>query len=646
MGSDEVLPAAPPPATPRWRRSAVIAVAAFVAALLFGAWLSRSGWRPPPSDAEVLHLDRAQFAKTVRPEARAVAGESAPPSLLRPLPDLWRRHDDGDSGYGWYRVPFRLDRVPDGPWAIAISFAHTSLQVQLNGADIAEASDFHDPALEPQSSQPRLVPIPPALLHPGENLIDVRLRVEQDLHGGLSAIDVGPMREVEDRYLADRFWRADLPRALDVTLLVAAAFVLLLWVRRPREDLYPWFAALCTVWALRGFYTSGDGWWLRLLNRDAGIGSHDLFLGSTMLLGCALLLVVVDRYARRPQPTLEYTALAFGVSATLLVAPLGPLGLEPLNGALHAIAAAFALLAARTVVSMTRREPGWGNGLIAAGSAFMLAMAVHDALVADDLIAYTPTNWLVFGPPVLLSTVLLALGGRYFEAFDEAEGLNRELEQRVAERARDIERQYERIAALERAHAIAEERERLMRDMHDGVGSQLMSTLAALERGTLPSGQVGALLRACIDDLRLVIDSLDVGEQSLPAALANLRYRLEPRLEASGLALAWHVDAGAGAQLGPGALLHVLRVVQEALANALEHAQATRISVHVRAQAGELLVEVTDDGIGLPAPGTPVQGRGLANMRQRARSLGGDLETAALSPGTRVCLRIPAATPG
>jgi signal transduction histidine kinase len=603
-----------------------------------------------PSDA-IRVLTDAAFVKTARSDdGDGSASDAVMPWQPRSLPDLWRTHGVAESGYGWYRLAFALDEVPRVPWAMYIDFAETSFSIRLNGTEISTDVDFDAPTLNPSSSQPQLVTFPSSLLRLGTNRIDIRLRVEQDIEGGLSAVEVGPREPLQARFAEARFWRAGLPGSLNLSVLVAAAFMLLLWLRRPNDTIFPWFSALGVVWAVRGFYISGDDRWLRALHERIGLASNDLFLGSTLLLGCALLLVVVNRYAHRREPAFEYGALAFCVFSTLLVAPMGRLVFEPLDAAGHAIAAVLAVLATRSVVVMTWREPRWENALIAAGLAFMLGTALHDGLVAADLVAYTPTRWLVFGPPVMLASVVLAMGGRWFEAFDEASRLNRELEQRVAERAHDIERQYEHITALQRRNAVAEERERLMRDMHDGVGSQLMATLSAVERGRLPAAQVGGLLRQCIEDLRLVIDSLDAGEHRLVAALANLRYRLEPRLEAAGLALGWSVDPHAGDRLAPGEVLHVLRVVQEALTNAMKHAHASRLEVQVRDDdaSGMLYVEITDDGIGA-APAESAaraiaggEGRGLDNMRQRARGLRGDLEVVSSAPrGTRVRLRIP-----
>ena len=228
--------------------------------------------------------------------------------------------------------------------------------------------------------------------------------------------------------------------------------------------------------------------------------------------------------------------------------------------------------------------------------------------------------------------------------------LNRELEQRVRERTAQLEHTHARMRALERSAAIAEERDRLMRDMHDGVGSQLMTTLDAVERGHLDPTGVGALLRECIDDLRLVIDSLEPSGQSLQIALANLRYRLEPRLQAAGMTLGWEVDDTPVAP-APGQVLQIMRIVQEALANALRHARASELRLRLQVHGGALCIEVSDNGRGLSLPANPPPGaapphaqRGLRNMRLRAHHLGGELRVHATEQGTQVELRVPGHT--
>ncbi|MFQ5341835.1 MAG: sensor histidine kinase, partial [Anaerolineae bacterium] len=142
-------------------------------------------------------------------------------------------------------------------------------------------------------------------------------------------------------------------------------------------------------------------------------------------------------------------------------------------------------------------------------------------------------------------------------------------------------------------------------------------------------------VREAIDGLRLDVEQ--------PGGLAEaLRMHLQDFATRTGLA----VD-GAGIEdpgdLSPEVALHVLRIAQEALTNARRHAQASRVSVRLARQDGHLELTVADDGSGFE-PGLPQDRHrvGLASMRERARSLGGQL-TLATSPGqgTRVTVRVP-----
>jgi signal transduction histidine kinase len=252
---------------------------------------------------------------------------------------------------------------------------------------------------------------------------------------------------------------------------------------------------------------------------------------------------------------------------------------------------------------------------------------------------------MAYGGPLLLCALVFALAESYFHTYDQARAQTAELERRVNERARELEATHERLRALERQATVAGERERLMRDMHDGIGSQLITTLEAVERGGTDGPQVAALLRECMDDLRLMIDSLEPDAFALQMALGNLRYRIEPRLQAAGITLQWEIDDGV-ALASPGAALHVLRIVQEAIGNALKHARATRLALACRREGEALVVTIADDGCGIVAADGSVPAsaqRGLRNMQLRARQLQGTLEVASGERGTTLTLRVPLA---
>jgi signal transduction histidine kinase len=235
----------------------------------------------------------------------------------------------------------------------------------------------------------------------------------------------------------------------------------------------------------------------------------------------------------------------------------------------------------------------------------------------------------------------------------ESDDIRLDLELRVKEREQLLKRNYERIRASERLQAESQERQRIMQDMHDGLGSQLMSALMLVERGGVGQDQFAQILRESIDDMRLAIDAMSTDDADLAAALGNLRFRMEPRFRAAGISLSWDArrlpeELGLHSDI----VLPILRIVQESLTNALKHSRAKTIKVVLAAESsGEqrlLDIRVSDNGCGITEGKTP--GRGLLNMRARAQKIGAQIrfETTA-SVGTTIHLRAligPGQSPG
>jgi len=187
----------------------------------------------------------------------------------------------------------------------------------------------------------------------------------------------------------------------------------------------------------------------------------------------------------------------------------------------------------------------------------------------------------------------------------------------------------------------------LIRSLHEGLGSTLMSTLVALERGAMPPAGVLEVLRECIDDSRIVIDSLEPIGHDLVVLLATMRHRLGPRLQAAGLTMRWEVkDLPLLPWLGPSQALQVMRIVQEALTNVLKHARASSVRIATSqatdaAGVARVVIEIDDNGVGFDflASGG---GRGLSNLKSRARELDATVAIdSERAKGTRVTLTLP-----
>ena len=565
--------------------------------------------------------------------------------IRRTLPDNWRTTNPGLSGYGWYRVAFVLAQPPAEPWAVYLPTVASTYELFLNGVAIGSSGGMTGPIAR-SMGVPRLDPIAPQLLHAGENRIELRLRVAPNLRGGLGPLTLGPRSAVEALYDADYFARVTMPRSLNIALIFVGLLVLLLWLRRPAEAIYGTFAALAIVWSIRNFhYTASPAW--------MPSGLWEAYILGSLGVVVVLLWLFILRFTATDSPRAERWVTrgsVAAIAAVAAVAVLDPSAASAIRIPWYLLCAAIGAWTIALLVGYGRRPANrrrTGVWVILAAAMITLALGLTDLAVSAQLLPFGPAARMAYGAPVLLCALVFALADDYFRTYDQLSSLNTDLERRVAERALELQRTHQRVRALERVTTLAGERERLMRDMHDGIGSQLITTLDAVERGGHGADDVAAMLRDCIDDLRLMIDSLEPDDESLLVALANLRYRLEPRLAAAGMALDWQAHRSVGLP-APGSVLQVLRFVQEAVTNVLKHARASRLRVSARTEAGELVLEVEDDGHGIgpacaPGAGAAHPGRGLANMHSRAAQLGGTLQISSTGAGTLLTLRVPMA---
>jgi signal transduction histidine kinase len=203
---------------------------------------------------------------------------------------------------------------------------------------------------------------------------------------------------------------------------------------------------------------------------------------------------------------------------------------------------------------------------------------------------------------------------------------------------------------LRAARAVAttareDERRRLRRDLHDGVGPLLAGQLLtvdslrlAAERGVRPEDLLAHLegqARAAITEVRRI--SRDLQPAALDAGLGPALESEVERFRTAGLDVRLRLSLADG--LPAAVEVAVLRIVSESLANVVRHAEARPASVEVEVDGGWLEVRVVDDGRGF-ADGS-AEGVGLVSMRERAEALGGRIEVESGPAGTRVCGRIP-----
>jgi signal transduction histidine kinase len=198
------------------------------------------------------------------------------------------------------------------------------------------------------------------------------------------------------------------------------------------------------------------------------------------------------------------------------------------------------------------------------------------------------------------------------------------------------------IRSAELGRAVAEERARVAREIHDGLAQYLfaVSTHAQMLEAGTPVEEVGPQLKEAAalaqQEARFAILALSSASGTAPFDSALSRY--VEFLTADG-ELAVDLEIDPGIRLAPDEQIEIFRIVQEGLGNIRRHANATRAEVVIgKRPSGERFVAIEDDGEGFP-PGAKTTGQGLRNMRDRASSIDGGFSVRS-RPGLGTALEV------
>jgi signal transduction histidine kinase len=537
----------------------------------------------------------------------------------------------------WLRVAYEIPRGAAGPMALYLPRVEgASVQVAVfDGSNWRVVWDGSDRWRE-QWNRPVIVDLGDAP-EAGQSLqVAVGLMHFAGHEMGVTRLQIGPRQALH----ALASWREVLqltaPQVGSLTFLTLGCFALAYWRGRRAEHAYLLFFLSSLAWWMGNLHyyspmpTDLDAyhwfWWMT-----------DASLSWTML----TVYLFTLRFDHRRSPRVERALLIFVGAMSVLTMPLASLPWHT-QVQQHTVNLVVAVLVVSWLSALAWRGATrefrvitvalWGTDLL----------GVHDLLMVANVLPPDSIYMLPFASSMLFLAFLYAVQIRYSQAIAEVEQLNSSLERKLAEREHEVRVNHERISGIEREQALLLERQRLMRDMHDGLGSTLMSSLVLVEQGKLDSPAVAELLRECVDDLRLVIDSLEPMGQDLVTLLASLRHRLGRRLEGAGLKMHWDVeDLPPLEWLQPHDALQVMRIVQEVLTNVLKHAQAATVRLATRAHHESVTVLIEDDGAGFDTT-QDMRGRGVRHLYQRAGRLGGRIILdSAQGQGTRVRLELP-----
>jgi signal transduction histidine kinase len=543
-----------------------------------------------------------------------------------------------DAGYHAVRIHFDLDRVEDQGLALVPVVGSDNFQARVNGTLVFAEGRMHLPDQSYHGQFRGTLRVPASTLHSGKNeLVFTLVRGTADPYFFVGQSTLGQYQAVR-AYYAPRAFMLNQYLTISLTIaLLVAAIGLIVWLRGGLNGYFLWLAVLAICWAMGILYNEiADP----VIRGKARLGLMTLFM--TLLPVAWLNLVNAwDRKQLRwvPPASLALTAACIAAFWWILWADWKG-GLDTIYAYVTIFSGVMAL---GTTVLLLRKLPGlqldrrWE---------FAIYLALCMVLLRDGINAFTNYfhyDLLEMSVPVLLTALVIAFIARDVRLFRSSEQIAAMLQTQLTQRTAELEAAHGREKDLVRSQAHQAERQRIMRDMHDGLGSQLMSMLLAARRGVAKPAAVAEGLQSVIDEMRLLIDSMDSVGESLGSAFAMFRERVQGRVEAAGMAFNWHDDSqGRLPDMGPREVLQVFRIMQEAVTNALKHSTGTALSISIAPspQAGRSIrIVIADNGGGL-GKANP-RGKGMDSMTARAEGIGGKLQVQSGAEGVSVFLDLP-----
>ncbi|MCR2745339.1 sensor histidine kinase [Limnobacter parvus] len=531
------------------------------------------------------------------------------------LPDSWDTTQPDFEGQGWYQIDFVLDPGKPKPDTVFLPRAIMNAHAHLNGQWIGGQGTLEG-NLTRHWNHPYLFQFSPELLNSGNNTLMIQVAGYKNYRSGMGRVWLGPGHLMVPLYESSYRWQVT-GSMLATLVALASGLLLLLFAKVFREQEGFVFLGLAViVFAVRNIGYFLD--WIPLPHAQWGQLVHSLHAWFA-----ALYLIFLIQYMSLEWTWIRRALWAYAISVSVLT--LAASGQEILQFTFWLLLPIIPMVFLLNILLLTYswRNRSFEGAILACSSLLFALLSIRDLSIMLDMLPLESILLSQYTGIMLFVSACWIIYQRYRDLLKDLEVSNESLNSELVIREEQLFRQFNLLRKVEQQRAKDDERRRIMQDIHDGVGSSLVSALNLSEIRPLSQDEMREVLQECLDDLRMAIDSLDPQSDDLLALLGNFRWRYERRLKATGVNLVWTVgDVPKLEGYSSRDLFDLLRIVQEIFANSLKHAQASKIELSVRWDEvnDKVLLNISDNGVGMPK-NTLGRGRGLAHMQMRAKAI-------------------------
>lgn len=554
----------------------------------------------------------------------------------KPNPHIYRLYESGWQAGHYHTLVgrFRFDRGALRKDALALYTVSTrnNFIISVNGIEV-----FRNYArIEEKKNtwyRPYLVHLPDDVLVPGSNEIVFQVHSQESV--GIGRVIIGSHIGLQNYYDLKYLLQITGPFVANSAMVLLGIFVFVFWLGRRHEIELLWLSIATFLWYFRNHLYFSETIPIHLESYILGT-VYVTYFGAVA--SAAFYLYFIRQKHRKKIITLMFLAGIPLVLISLFITKSDLVFYAPTMLVVLTMAA-FGFLDLMRHRNIERGVLGFAMTVTPLASVYDLAIAmIHEGNGSASYIA-------IYGGLFYTAAFIISFGNRALNAFVSLEKSNIILEQRVEEARTELASSEAKRRELVVGQAIADERGRLMQEMHDGIGSNLITALAVARQQKHPKSTQKTLERA-LNDLKITVDSLEPVEGDFVALIGNLRHRMARDLEDAGIDCKWEVEECAPLPwLDATNALHVLRIYSEAIGNILAHSNATEMRIGCTEKEHEgipgIFAYVADNGIGFDTD-METSGKGLSNIRSRVRSLHGALSyVSSPNNGTIVSLWLP-----
>ncbi len=546
--------------------------------------------------------------------------ENEPASAWRSvsLPHNWDKSEPNRGGIGVYRAKLSLLSKPIGPIGFYLPKVSMNAEILLNGTSIGSGGSMKDPVAR-YWNQPIYLILPASLWKKGENIVKIRVAGFPNGRSGLGEIFVGQNVKILPQV---EKYRLQL-MLLDVgsfSINLILGVMLLFWAKKTKEIAIFYFA----IGALFSSIVIADSFWIDVpLYRFTWRWiTHVSIAYSVIFYYLFMLKMLKKKIAWFETAVIFYLSVGSMVLYSANQGQLLPWASWLHLGSLLAMVQLI-ILSGKSWIKNANTMHLWLGGCISLVLFFGLVDWIPTIL---HLPKQSPYIYYV-GPVAFSFAVSIGLLSRYVHALETEHNYTEKLQQSLSTQQERLDNQHQLILGLEKDQAVYEERDRIVRELHDGIGGQLMGALSLSEKKDL---NIEKQIRYALDELRVIMDSLDPDSDFL-TMLGMFRQRIEGDLNRNNIKLKWLVECTPTPLLNsPEKSLQAMRIVQEAIANTIKYAHSSEITIIVKQNN----LTVSDNGIGIQNNNN--SGRGIQNMRWRTEQLKAKFNIESSTKGTEI----------